>query len=300
MINSFAKHIKRVGGRIWQHVPMRFQEQFPASIINYWIHALSRKISSRREPLTGYPLTTRFVRYPPLLDTLSDLINDVPFGATIRLCVMACSTGAELYSILWALRSKRHDLNILATGIDISESAIKKAKAGRYAPQDPEVKGLSEEWLSELFDTCQTELQVKDSLTAGVEWIIGDVRDDRLRARVGSQDIVVANNFLVFMKEGEARSCLCKVIQFIKPGGLLLCRGVDPDVRDSVAQEFVLHPIQRRIEELHEINLRERRGWPWEYWGLEPLDKTRDNWVRRYATLFQVPLSSLENHETHV
>ena len=202
---------------------------------------------------------------------------------------MACSTGAELYSILWALRNARPDLNILPTGIDLSESAIKKARAARYSPEDVEVRDLPEERRSSLFDKTQAELHVKDFLTAGVEWIVEDVNDDGLRVRLGPQDIVAANNFLVFMKESDAVSCLRKVIQLVRPGGLFLCRGVDLDVRERVVQEFSLRPVALRIEELHDINPRERRGWPWEYWGLEPLDKTRPDWVRRYATVFQVP-----------
>ena len=101
---------------------------------------------------------------------------------------------------------------------------------------------------------------------------------------------MIANNFLIFMREHEATTCLRGIVQFVKPGGLLLCRGVDLDVRERVARQFRLQPIVLRIEELHEINVRERRGWPWEYWGLEPLDKTRKDWARRYATIFQVPM----------
>jgi len=235
------------------------------------------------------PTTTRFRRYPPLLLTIGDLIKDFQFGDTVRLCVMGCSTGAELYSVLWAIRKARGDLRILSTGIDLSESAVEKAKAGRYSAKDRELSGLPEEFWSELFDITQPEFKIKDSLTAGVEWVVGDVRDDRLRAQLGLQDIVVANNFLIFMRAHEATACLRNVVQCVRPGGLLLCRGVDLDVRERMAQQFLLQPISLRIEELHEINERERRGWPWEYWGLEPLDKTRKDWVRRYATVFQVP-----------
>jgi chemotaxis methyl-accepting protein methylase len=286
-----ARQIKRAGESFWQRLPTGLQEGSPASNVNRWIHTLSRKFSSRRQSHLA-PQTTRFLRYPPLLLTISDLINDFRIGDTVRLCVIGCSTGAELYSVVWAIRRARSDLKILPTGIDLSESAIEKAKAGRYAAKDPELSGLSEESRYGLFEMTQSELKIKDSLAAGVEWIVGDARDDKLRSQLGLQDIVVANNFLIFMREGEAMACLQKVVQLVRPGGLLLCRGVDLDVRERVAQQFLLQPISLRIEELHEINVRERRGWPWEYWGLEPLDKTRKDWVRRYATVFQVPCSS--------
>jgi chemotaxis methyl-accepting protein methylase len=286
-----ARKIKKAGGNLWQRLPSGLRERPPARFVNSWIHTFSRKFSSRKQSHMA-PTTTRFRRYPPLLLTIADLIKNLPHGDTVRLCVMGCSTGAELYSVLWAIRKARVDLNILAIGVDLSASAVEKAKAGRYSTKDRELSGLPEEFWPELFDPTQSDLTIKPSLRAGVEWIVGDVREDGLRAQLGLQDIVIANNFLIFMKEHESANCLRNIVKLVKPGGLLLCRGVDLDVRERVARQFRLQPISQRIEELHEINVRERRGWPWEYWGLEPLDKTRKDWVRRYATIFQVPSSS--------
>ena len=288
--HHLARNIKKAGGNLWQRLPTGLQERPPARYVNNWIHRLARRFSSRKQSHMA-PTTTRFRRYPSLLLTIADLIKNLPHGDTVRLCVMGCSTGAELYSVLWAVRKARGDLKVQATGIDLSVSAVEKAKGGRYSTKDPELSGLPEEFWPELFDLTQPDLTIKPSLRAGVEWIVGDVRDEGLRAQFGLQDIVIANNFLIFMKEREAESCLRNIVKLVKPRGLLLCRGVDLDVRERVAQQFHLRPISLRIEELHEINVRERRGWPWEYWGLEPLDKTRRGWVRRYATIFQVPSS---------
>jgi chemotaxis methyl-accepting protein methylase len=285
-----AREIKSVAGRIWKHLPAGLQERPPISSVNHWIHKASRKFSARRQSdLTRCPLTTRFMRYPPLLLMIRELISELPFNDTIRLCVMGCSTGAELYSIIWAIQKARKDLRVLAIGVDISEVAIKKAKGGRYGTKDLEVRGLSVQQLGELFDITEQEVKVKDSIATGIQWVVADVRDSRLQAQLGLQDIIVANNFLVFMRENEATGCFRKIIKFVRPGGLLFCRGVDLDVRERVAQEYRLEPIPFRIEELHDINGRERRGWPWDYWGLEPLDKGRKDWVRRYATAFRMP-----------
>lgn len=286
--HSFARRIKKAGSKLWDRLPTGLQEQPPAKYVNHLIHSLSRKLSSRKESHAA-PTTTRFRRYPPLLLTVAELIEDLPYGHTVRLCVMGCSTGAEVYSVLWAVRKARPDLKVMTVGVDLSAPAVEKAKTGRYVSKDNELKGFPDRLWTELFDICESELTIKQSLREGIEWVVGDVREDELAARLGLQDIVIANNFLIFMKEREAARCLRKIVKLIKPGGLLLCRGVDLDVREKVAQQFCLQPISLRIEELHEINKRERRGWPWEFWGLEPLDKTRKDWMRRYATIFQVP-----------
>src|ERR1700677_2822554 len=237
-----ARKVKKTGGSLWQRLPTGLQERAPAKYVSHWIHKLARKLSSRRQSHTA-PTTTRFRRYPPLLLTITDLIEELPHGDTVRLCVMGCSTGAELYSVLWTIRKARGDLKIVAIGVDISTSAVEKAKAGRYSKKDGELSGLPEGFWPELFDTAESDLTIKPSLRTGVEWIVGDVRDDELRAQLGLQDIVIANNFLIFMKEREAANCLRNVVKCVRPGGLLLCRGVDLDVRERVALQFRLQPI---------------------------------------------------------
>jgi chemotaxis methyl-accepting protein methylase len=282
---DLMRSIWRPTRRVWERLPRELTEHPGAHFVGTCIHALSRRFSRRRQSNS-----TWFFRYPPLLLPIQDFINDRESGGSVRLCVVGCSTGAEMYSILSSVRQARSDLKILPTGIDISEFSIEKAKAGRYSLQDPEVlRGVSEETLAELFDRTDSGFKIKDSIGAGVEWIVGDVRDDRLRTNLGLQDIVVANNFLFHMKEVEATDCLRKIVHLVRPGGLLVCRGVDLNVRERVAQQFRLTPISKRIEDIHECDVTGRRHWPWFYWGLEPLDKRRKDWVRRYASAFRVP-----------
>jgi hypothetical protein len=48
------------------------------------------------------------------------------------------------------------------------------------------------------------------------------------------------------------------------------------------------HPLQELLEEIHEGDPCMRTYWPSHYVGLEPLDKKRRDWKRRYAAAFQV------------
>jgi len=45
--------------------------------------------------------------------------------------------------------------------------------------------------------------------------------------------------------------------------------------------------VQELIEEIHEGDPCMRTCWPWHYGGLEPLDRKRQDWQRRYASAFQ-------------
>ena len=285
---------------VWCRLPAGLRERGPFVMAGSWIHKLAVRFSGRSQSES-----TWFLRNGPLVLTIRDLVSDTfKYGEALRLCVVGCSTGAEIYSVLWAIRKARPDLRILPIGIDISESAIAKAKSRTYAVDDAELAGgllqsrrepiLSEESMSELFDRDGHNLKVKEWIAKGVQWEIGDARDPAIVEKLGRQDVVIANNFLVHMKEPEATACLHNILQLVKPGGFFVCRGVDLDIRERAVRQFRLSTIQLRIEEIHGAapGLDARRYWPWKYYGLEPLDKKRRDWIQRYSAVLQVPQES--------
>ena len=52
---------------------------------------------------------------------------------------MACSIGAEVYSILWTIRSARPDLKIVLHGVDISNEILGFAEQGIFTPDTSEL-----------------------------------------------------------------------------------------------------------------------------------------------------------------
>jgi len=273
--------------RVWSIIPQHIRERRPLRIAGDWIHKRALNVSERNQSTS-----TWFLRNRPLLLTIADLIEDRQPGEQVRLCVIGCSTGAEVYSILWTLRKARPDRKILTTAIDISPSAVAKAKTGEYSKNDDELRmPLPEKTLRELFDAEGERLRIKKSISEGVNWMVADGCDPKTISSLGVQDIVIANNFLVHMQKESALSSLRRIAQLVKPSGLLVCRGVDLDIRDAVMREHGFKPITSRIEEIHEgdVLLDARIFWPWEYWGLEPIDKTRKDWMRYYSSIFQAP-----------
>jgi chemotaxis methyl-accepting protein methylase len=193
------------------------------------------------------------------------------------------------------LRKLNPHVAFSTVALDISPAAIDAAKAARYKPGSPELcKDLPTDVREELFQPDGDQLQVKPHFAEGIRWLVGDARDAKLLELIGPQDVVVANNFLIHMKESVARLCMIALLGLVRPGGLFLCRGVDLDVRESVARDQGLQPITTRIEEVHNADpgLDARQGWPWKYWGLEPLDKTRKDWPSRYAAIFRKPYAA--------
>ena len=74
----------------------------------------------------------------------------------------------------------------------------------------------------------------------------------------------------------------------VNPGGYLFVSGIDLDIRTKVALDSGWRPLQDLIEKIHDGDPSIRNEWPWQYSGLEPLNKKRHDWKFRYASVFQL------------
>ncbi len=54
-------------------------------------------------------------------------------GSSLDISVLACSKGAEVYSILWTIRSVRPDLKLITYAVDISQEILEFAERGVYS-----------------------------------------------------------------------------------------------------------------------------------------------------------------------
>jgi hypothetical protein len=139
-----------------------------------------------------------------------------------------------------------------------------------------------------MFDVDGDQARIKDWLKEEIIWMRGDAGDPELAASLGPQDIVVANRFLCHMEPIAAKKTLRNIARLVKPGGHLFVSGIDLDVRTRVAKEMNWKPVTDLMKELHEGDASIRRGWPLEYWGLEPFCDNRSDWRIRYASVFQI------------
>ena len=86
------------------------------------------------------------------------LVRQRAHGSTLRIAVLGCSIGAEVYSILWTIRSARPDLKVLLDAVDISKEMLSFAEKGIYAPDTSQLVGasiferLTEAEMVEMFD----------------------------------------------------------------------------------------------------------------------------------------------------
>jgi chemotaxis methyl-accepting protein methylase len=222
------------------------------------------------------------------------LASQKAHGATLRIAVLGCSIGAEVYSILWTVRSARPDLEVLLDAVDISKEILSFAEKGVYTPDAADLVGasiferLTEAEMVEMFDCQGDQAKVKSWLREGISWHLRDAADPELISSLGPQDMVVASNFLCHMSQADAEKCLGNIARLVSAGGYLFVSGVDLDVRTKVALNLGWEPVMELIKEIHDGDPSVRADWPWHWWGLEPLNRRRHDWRIRYATSFRI------------
>jgi len=279
----------RLNKRIWQSLPSRVRDLYPVRCYGAWLHTLVRLHANRRQYFGTF-----FLRNRPALELMLRLAQQKVHGSTLRIAVLACSIGAEVYSILWTLRSARPDLKIVLCAVDISKEILNVAEKGIYATRTSELVGaqiferLTVHEKREIFDWEGNQAKVKSWLREGITWRLGDAADPELIRRIGPQDIVVASNFLCHMAPADADKCLRNIGHLISAGGYIFVSGVDLDVRTKVALDLGLKPLEELMAEIHYGDTSVRADWPWHWWGLDPLNQRRQDWQIRYAPAFRI------------
>jgi SAM-dependent methyltransferase len=289
----FAKRLinfyLRLNGRLWEKLPASLTALWPVGAYGNFLHALARRYGARAQAPTTF-----FLRNRPQLELIRRLIERRAETETLRVAVLGCSIGAEAYSIAWRIRSARPDLRITLTAVDISKRAVEFGKCGRYSLDASQLtdidifERMNETEMTDLFERDGDVVKVKSWISEAITWQVGDAAAPETIDGLGPQDIVTANNFLCHMRPLIAERCLRNIARLVRPYGYLIVSGIDLDVRARVAADLGWLPVEELFEEIHEGDPCNRNLWPYHYVGLEPLNKRRRDWKRRYAATFQV------------
>jgi chemotaxis protein methyltransferase CheR len=273
----------------WNRLPRPVTALLPFRVYGHLVNSLVR-LQDRRMYLGTY-----FLRNRPELELIARLAEPKGTGRAVKIAVLGSSNGAEVYSIAWAVRSARPDVELAVEAVDISREALQVGQEGVYElgfselVKEPIFERMTAREIEELFEKDGERLRVRPRIKEGITWRDGDVEDPRIVDALGPQDIVVANRFLCHLRPAESERCLRNIGRFLAPGGYLFVSGVDLDVRTRVANELGWRPVLDRMEHIHEGDPSLRTAWPHRYWGLEPMDRRRSDWKIRYASVFQSP-----------
>jgi SAM-dependent methyltransferase len=278
-----------VNQAIWKRLPLAVRNSRVGRAYGGSVHALVCRRAQRRQFFGTY-----FLRNRPQLEQIRRLVAQCEQGATLRIAVLGCSIGAEVYSVLWTIRCARPDLDVRAQAADISREVLEVAERGVYTSASSGLVGssiferLTAEESHAIFDWQGETATVKPWLRASVSWHEADVSQATLIDALGPQDIVIASNFLCHMPPALAEACLRNFVRLLRRGGYLFVLGVDLEVRTRVARDLGWQPVPDLIREIHDGDPSVRGDWPWEWWGLEPLNDRRRDWQLRYAVAYRI------------
>lgn len=278
-----------INERVWKRLPKSAATTAPYHAYGTFLHSLVCRLSDRNQ-YHG----TFFLRNRPELQLLSKLGAQKAKASKLKIAVLGCSNGAEVYSILWTIRSQQPGLDVSLYAADISPDILEIAKRGVYSLKANDLmdsaifERLSEKEMGEMFDAQDGKVSVKPWIKKGIDFQIADAGDPGLADRVGRYQIVVANRFLCHMAPDDAERCLRNLASLVEPGGYLFVSGVDLDIRAKVSRDLKWVTVPESMEEIHEGDPSVRGDWPWKWWGLEPFTRTRRDWSIRYASVFRI------------
>lgn len=296
-----AADIPQIVRRTPRKIFRRIWELLPEAILRTDLMRQSGRFIYRhftRDTVRVQSHYTWFMRNPPLLNALSVLVKSRT-GSDVKIASIGCSTGAELYSLLYILRRDHPKLVITGVGVDLSAEVVRAAEVGIYRPNQsaaanalflegrPEVMSSDIDALGDILElNGDGTLSVQYWLKEGTTWLTGDATDPNLLAALPQQDIVLANNVIGPMEDVVAEACLLNVMKLVLPGGYLVVDGIDLDLKTRIMMGSEFAPARISQESIWNADT-SKIGWPWIRWGREPWDDKVPNSSWRYSCVFE-------------
>jgi chemotaxis protein methyltransferase CheR len=177
---------------------------------------------------------TEFFRDPAVFQALRPLLRDLAERrGQLEAMSIACSNGAELYSLAMLLADEGLLERSILWGIDCRADAIETARAGVISPASAALLGGGP-WRKYLSpcpaapspgqgprDTCNVRLA--DSLRQACRWLVADAfAIPRPPLGPGEVDIVLCRNLSIYLKPEAACELWRLLVSRLGPGGLLV------------------------------------------------------------------------------
>lgn len=231
--------------------------------------------------------TTYFFRNRAELGQVAEIVCAAQNN--INVLVVGCSEGAEVFSIIMTARKACPNKQLRVMAFDIDETALNLARDAKYSADSRLFKYVHEDELNRFFVRENDLISVKPELQSDIHWQLGDPTRDPIYSTIPKQDIVFINRLLFHMSLDEAERCLKAAASLVRPGGHLFVSGVDLDLRTRLARNGHWIPVTNRLEDIHAGDESMTMDWPFERWGLEPLDRRHKDWPLRYCAIYRLP-----------
>ena len=235
---------------------------------------------------------TGFLRLPTQFEALEGpVIEYILSGRNdeeVSIIVIGCSNGAEAYTVASILKNRNPRCAFRIAGYDIDRDMLTKARNACYLEEEVlNNKVITEKFIRETFDIENRKYIVKESIAGTVHFDRADALDPDLCRKIGTADIVFAQNFLLHMKPPAARKAFDNIYRLLNDRAAFFIDGIDLNIRCKESMGKNLIPLDYKIPKIHDEARRARGvGWPYQYWGLDEFREGKKDWKRWYATVF--------------
>ena len=151
---------------------------------------------------------------------LPEIMKNRVENSPVRIWVVGCATGEEAYSVTMSLfeclgkSTSKNSFKVFAT--DISEPAIRKARAGVYP--DSISKTVSKERLQKFFTKTETGYRINNFVREMCLFSLHDVTDEPPYAKL---DLICCRNLLIYFNKALQEHVLPIFHYALKPKGFL-------------------------------------------------------------------------------
>jgi len=141
-------------------------------------------------------------------------------GHRLRALSIPCSTGEEAYSIAISLRDAGFsNERFRVDGVDISESALARARAGFY--EKASFRGEDLSFRDQHFDREGGAYRLHEDIRHLVRFFRGNILDERILADQEPYDIIFCRNVLIYMSQRAKQRTLEVMTRLLTDSGIL-------------------------------------------------------------------------------
>ena len=237
---------------------------------------------------------TCFLRGPAQLRALAGpvmdfLDNPERKGERLEILLMACSIGAEAYTIASWLTTQVPGLDFHITASDLHQEMVDRAREGSYSENEAlHSKYITPEFIAATFERAGDRYVVRDALRKKVTFHQANLLDgEQLRHLFAPAPIVIAQNVLFHLAPDDATNAFSNLVGLLAPRAVLLVEGMELDLRARLTKRHGLVPLDHDIRRIYEeTRVHTPPDWWNYYWGTEPYSPLRQEANRYFGTIF--------------
>lgn len=141
-------------------------------------------------------------------------------GHRPRIWCAACATGEEPLTLAMLLADRNLLERVEIVASDINNAALERARSGVHSRRAlrQEIPGFADRWMR----ATDRGLEVHAHLREAISWRRINLIDDAAVAALGTFDVVVCRNVLIYFNDETVRQVVDRLTGRLQPGGVLL------------------------------------------------------------------------------